>query len=102
MNPSAEASAARYPVRLVALRTGLSPHLLRAWERRYRVVTPRRSEGGQRLYSDLDIERLAQLKRLVEGGHAISRIASLPLEALAELEEAAGAGAAQEIDSSGR
>jgi DNA-binding transcriptional MerR regulator/methylmalonyl-CoA mutase cobalamin-binding subunit len=92
MNPTTDAAAARYPVRLVALRTGLSPHLLRAWERRYGVVAPSRSEGGQRLYSDLDIERLTRLRRLVEGGHAISRIASLPLEALAGLEESDAAG----------
>jgi DNA-binding transcriptional MerR regulator/methylmalonyl-CoA mutase cobalamin-binding subunit len=97
MNPTADAAAARYPVRLVALRTGLSPHLLRAWERRYGVVTPGRSEGGQRLYSDLDIERLARLRRLVERGHAISRIASLPLEALAHLEEQTGPAAAQDM-----
>jgi DNA-binding transcriptional MerR regulator/methylmalonyl-CoA mutase cobalamin-binding subunit len=102
MNTTAEPSPARYPVRLVALRTGLSPHLLRAWERRYGVVTPGRSEGGQRLYSDLDIERLGRLKRLVERGHAISRIASLPLEALAEMEQAFGAGPAPDADSSGR
>jgi MerR family transcriptional regulator, light-induced transcriptional regulator len=101
MNPTADAAAARYPVRLVALRTGLSPHLLRAWERRYGVVTPGRSEGGQRLYSDLDIERLARLRRLVEGGHAISRIASLPLEALAQLEEQTGSAAAQDLGGSG-
>ena len=102
MNPTADAPPARYPVRMVALRTGLSAHLLRAWERRYGVVTPRRSEGGQRLYSDLDIDRLARLKRLVERGHAIGRIASLPLEALAQLEEAPDAGAVQETDSAGR
>jgi MerR family transcriptional regulator, light-induced transcriptional regulator len=102
MNPAADAPPARYPVRLVALRTGLSPHLLRAWERRYGVVTPRRSEGGQRLYSDLDIERLARLKRLVDRGHAISRIATLPLEALTRLdEEAAGAAAIPEVGSAG-
>ena len=89
-SPADTLAAGRYPVRLVALRTGLTPHLLRAWERRYAVVTPRRSEGGQRLYSDLDIERLARLKRLVEGGHAIGRIASLPLDALAQLELEAG------------
>lgn len=77
----------RYPVRLVALRTGLSPHALRAWERRYRVVTPTRSEGGQRLYTDLDIERLLRLRRLTERGHAIGRIASLPLDELARLED---------------
>ena len=64
MSPPDDAATARYPVRLVALRTGLTPHLLRAWERRYGVVTPGRSEGGQRLYSDLDIERLTSLRRL--------------------------------------
>ena len=98
MNPTAEATPARYPVRLVALRTGLSPHVLRAWERRYGVVTPRRSDGGQRLYSEPDIERLARLKRLVDRGHAISRIASLPLEALAQLEQAARGEAVQDAD----
>src|SRR5690242_280067 len=102
MNSPAPAFAnSSYPVRMVALRTGLSPHLLRAWERRYGVVTPQRSEGGQRLYSDADIERLARLKRLVERGHAIGRIASLPLDALAQLEESAGA-AAQKTDGAGR
>ena len=77
----------RYPVRLVALRTGLSPHVLRAWERRYRVVSPTRTDGGQRLYSDLDVERLLRLRRLTEQGHAIGRIASLPLPELVRLEE---------------
>ena len=100
MNPTADAGAARYPVRLVALRTGLSPHLLRAWERRYGVVAPSRSEGGQRLYSDLDIERLTRLRGLVERGHAISRIASLPLERLTQLEEETGSAAAQGLGGS--
>ena len=84
-------AAPRYPVRLVALRTGLSPHVLRAWERRYRVVSPTRTEGGQRLYSDLDVERLLRLRRLTDQGHAIGRIASLPLPELVRLEEEAPA-----------
>lgn len=78
----ADSAVPRYPVRVVATRTGLSPHVLRAWERRYQVVVPTRSEGGQRLYSDLDIERLRRLRRLVESGHAISRLAGLSLEQL--------------------
>jgi DNA-binding transcriptional MerR regulator/methylmalonyl-CoA mutase cobalamin-binding subunit len=93
MTETASDTTARYPVRLVATRTGLSPHLLRAWERRYGVVTPSRSEGGQRLYSELDIERLGRLRRLVERGHAIGRIASLPLEELARLETESATGA---------
>jgi methanogenic corrinoid protein MtbC1 len=61
--------------------------VLRAWERRYGVVTPTRTEGGQRLYSDLDIGRLLRLRRLTDRGHAIRRLASLPLEELARLDE---------------
>jgi DNA-binding transcriptional MerR regulator/methylmalonyl-CoA mutase cobalamin-binding subunit len=80
----------RYPVRLVAVRTGLTPHVLRAWEGRYRAVSPVRTEGGQRLYSDLDIERLRLLRRLTDRGHAIRRIASLPIVELARLDEETG------------
>jgi methanogenic corrinoid protein MtbC1 len=54
------------------------------------VVSPARTEGGQRLYSALDIERLRLLRRLTERGHAISRIASLPIAALASLDEESG------------
>ncbi len=79
-------------MRLVASRTGLSPHVLRAWERRYNVVSPTRSDGGQRLYSDLDVERLLRLRRLTDRGHAIRRIAALPLEELARLEQEVEAG----------
>ena len=87
-NPS-DLETPRYPVRLVAVRTGLSPHVLRAWERRYSAVTPTRTEGGQRLYSDLDVQRLLHLQRLTDRGHAIGRIAALPLDELARLDKAA-------------
>jgi DNA-binding transcriptional MerR regulator/methylmalonyl-CoA mutase cobalamin-binding subunit len=66
-------------MRLVTVRTGLTPDLLRAWEKRYGAVTPVRSPGGQRLYSDADVERLALLARAVEGGRAIGQIANLSL-----------------------
>lgn len=73
----------RHPVRVVAQRTGLSSHVLRAWERRYGVVTPTRTEGGQRLYSDADIERLILLRTLTSQGGAISQLARLPYTDLA-------------------
>ena len=66
-------------MRLVAVRTGLTPDLLRAWEKRYGAVAPVRSPGGQRLYSDADVERLLLLARAVQGGRAIGQIAKLPL-----------------------
>lgn len=80
-NPSVSQTP-RHPVRVTALRTGLTPHLLRAWERRYQVVAPSRSEGGQRLYSDHDVRRLRLLRKLTDRGHSISRLASASLEEL--------------------
>ncbi|MGZ8399298.1 MAG: MerR family transcriptional regulator [Gemmatimonadales bacterium] len=87
MNQDSSFDTPRHPVRLVAIRTGLSPHVLRAWERRYGVVAPDRSEGGQRLYSDHDVERLRQLRQLTRRGHSISRIATLSLAELERLEQ---------------
>ena len=39
-------------------RSGVSPGLLRAWERRYGLLRPTRSAGGLRLYSAADVERV--------------------------------------------
>lgn len=67
----------RHPIRVVASRTGLSPDTLRVWERRYGVVEPGRSDGGQRLYSDADVERLTLLVRATGAGRNISQVADL-------------------------
>ncbi|MDE3003940.1 MAG: MerR family transcriptional regulator [Gemmatimonadota bacterium] len=80
-----ESTESRHPIRVVAQRTGLSTPVLRAWERRYGVVTPRRSEGGQRLYSDDDIRRLQLLATAVDGGRSIGLIAELDLPQLEAL-----------------
>jgi DNA-binding transcriptional MerR regulator/methylmalonyl-CoA mutase cobalamin-binding subunit len=77
-------------MRVVIRRTGLTADLLRAWERRYGVVAPERSEGGQRLYSDEEIERLSLLRRATVAGRNISQIANLgrpELEALVAEDE---------------
>lgn len=82
MTPPDDIDPRLHPMRIVVQRTGLSPDLLRAWEKRYAVVTPTRSEGGQRLYSDADVARLALLTRAVNGGRAISQVAGLPMREL--------------------
>jgi len=74
------ASSPRHPIRVVALRTGLTPATIRAWERRYHAVEPARSDGGQRLYSDRDIERLNMLRELTDMGRSIGSVAALPPE----------------------
>jgi len=80
-------SEGRHPIRVVTRRTGLSASALRAWERRYGAVEPGRTDGGQRLYSDEDIERLTLLRRAVAGGRNIGHVARLTLEELERLIE---------------
>jgi methanogenic corrinoid protein MtbC1 len=74
-----------HKIKLVARKTGLSPHLIRIWERRYGAVKPKRTPAGHRLYSDEDIERLILLRRATLAGESIGRIANLPLKTLVEL-----------------
>lgn len=73
-----------YPIRAVSQVTGLSIDTLRAWERRYKAVSPQR-QGRGRVYSEDDIERLALLKDAVDRGHSIGRIADLPDEQIQTL-----------------
>lgn len=87
MSTQAKTEKQRHPMRIVVLRTGLTPDLLRAWEKRYGVVSPVRSDGGQRLYSDEDVERLSLLTRAVSGGRAIGEVAKLPPRELKRLVE---------------
>ncbi|MGK7312374.1 MAG: MerR family transcriptional regulator [Candidatus Longimicrobiales bacterium M2_2A_002] len=75
----------RHPMGVVVERTGLTSHAIRAWERRYGVVEPARTEGGQRLYTDAQVLRLRLLKRATEGGRSISNVAELTTEELASL-----------------
>ena len=63
-----------YRIHVAAELSGVRVELIRAWERRYGVVTPTRDERG-RLYSDADVRRLQLLAAAVERGHAIGRIA---------------------------
>lgn len=67
----------RHPIQVAALRTGLSKDVLRAWERRYQVVEPGRTDTGRRLYSDEDIERLRLLRRARGSGRVLKRLARL-------------------------
>jgi MerR family transcriptional regulator, light-induced transcriptional regulator len=67
-----------YTIKRVAELTGLPPATLRAWERRYGVVTPERTESGYRLYDDAAVGALRVMAELLERGFA-------PREAAAEV-----------------
>jgi DNA-binding transcriptional MerR regulator/methylmalonyl-CoA mutase cobalamin-binding subunit len=76
--------AVRYPIRSVSRLTGISLDTLRAWERRYKAVTPERSDRG-RLYSDSEIQRLILLRDAVSRGYAIGQVAPLSDDELRDL-----------------
>jgi DNA-binding transcriptional MerR regulator len=66
-------------------RVGVSPDLLRAWERRYGLLQPARSGGGLRLYGPDDVDRVERMQR-----HLAQGIAAAEAAALALLEEDSG------------
>lgn len=72
-------------IAVVERKTGVSQYLLRAWERRYSAVLPVRDAAGQRLYSDVDLERIRLLKAVCAGGRRIGQVAPLSLAELKAL-----------------
>src|SRR4051794_14104609 len=65
-------------------RTGVSPELLRAWERRYGLLQPSRSTGGLRLYRRDDLERVLRMQRHLAEGIAAAEAAALASESFTE------------------
>lgn len=57
-----------YTIKHAAQLVGIAPPTLRAWERRYGVVTPQRTEGGYRVYDERDVEVLRSMKELMDQG----------------------------------
>jgi MerR family transcriptional regulator, light-induced transcriptional regulator len=75
----------KHSMKVVARRTGLTPHAIRVWEKRYGAVTPMRTATKRRLYSDAEIERLRLLRQATLAGHSIGQIAHLPTDRLLTL-----------------
>jgi MerR family transcriptional regulator, light-induced transcriptional regulator len=77
--------SAQYLISTVSKRSGVKSDLVRAWERRYQAVTPTRTAGGHRVYTDQDIARLKLLNQATSNGHSISQIAQFSLSDLKTL-----------------
>lgn len=66
-----------FNLKAVVRETGLKPDTLRAWERRYGVPAPQRTDSGHRLYSQHDIDILKWLLARQNEGMSISRAIEL-------------------------
>lgn len=65
------------PMRDVVSLTGINPVTLRAWERRHGLIRPQRTEGGHRLYTAQDVQRIKDIMRWTGSGLPISKVGEL-------------------------
>ena len=74
-------------------RIGVSQETLRAWERRYGVLRPRRTGGGYRVYDRHDEARARRMRELIDGGWAAAEAANAVETQPSAIAEARAAGA---------
>ena len=62
--------------------SGIKPHTIRIWEQRYSAFKPNRSDGTTRYYDDTQLRRLLNIVSLLDNGHKVSSLCSMPDEDL--------------------
>src|SRR6266571_5401320 len=66
-----------FNTKAVVQQTGITAPTLRAWERRYMILSPERAQNDYRLYSERDIALIGWLKERVDAGMSISQAIAL-------------------------
>lgn len=74
-------------IQAVAKILGLTPFILRAWEKRYKLLKPKRSDNGRRAYSLSDVEKLRLVVTLKQAGHSLTHLSELSTHELYQLVE---------------
>jgi DNA-binding transcriptional MerR regulator len=65
------------PIREIARRTGVNAVTLRAWERRYGLIVPKRTPKGHRLYGEAHIDRIKNILAWINRGVAVGQVKAL-------------------------
>ncbi|SFU04449.1 DNA-binding transcriptional regulator, MerR family [Kosakonia arachidis] len=68
---------AHYTIGEVALLCDINPVTLRAWQRRYGLLKPQRTDGGHRLFTESDIDRIREIKSWISNGVQVSKVQNL-------------------------
>lgn len=66
-----------FPIRTLSIKTGVNSVTLRAWERRYGLLKPKRTAKGHRLYSETDVARVEAIVRWIQQGVAVGKVRAL-------------------------
>ena len=72
----------KYSIKFLEGVTGIHAHTIRAWEQRYNLFCPERTETNIREYSEEDLKRLMNIAILINNGCKISKIALMGPEEL--------------------
>ncbi len=84
-------AAALLNISALSRRTGVTADTLRKWEQRYSVLNPTRTTGGQRRYTEIDVQRVEWLRDRIRDGWRVG-------EAARVLDEASSAALAEPVD----
>ncbi|MGW7684361.1 MerR family transcriptional regulator [Kribbella sp. NPDC054772] len=96
-------TSVRGDLRIGALskRAGVSEHVLRAWETRYGLLSPTRSSGGFRLYSEIDVHRVQRMRAYLADGLSAAEAARAVLAEPAMTQPAPAVGALRAAEPGG-
>jgi len=74
MNKNEKIDSDLFPIRTVSTITGVNSVTLRAWERRYNLIQPLRTEKGHRIYTQYNIDLINHIVELLSKGIAIGQV----------------------------
>jgi DNA-binding transcriptional MerR regulator len=86
-----------FPIREVSRLTGVNPVTLRAWERRYGLIQPTRTDSGHRLYSQADVDAVRSILGWLERGVAVSKVGSILARGQALAQDSSAASNADDL-----
>lgn len=75
---------AQYTIKELEHLSGIKAHTIRAWEQRYNILCPKRTDTNIRYYDDADLKSILNISLLNERGYKISKIAKMPPEQITE------------------
>lgn len=66
-----------YSIKYLETISGIKAHTIRIWEKRYKLLVPKRTETNIRYYDDQDLKKILNVSTLIDTGYKISEISRL-------------------------
>lgn len=74
----------KYSIKDLERISGIKAHTIRIWEKRYKIIEPKRTDTNIRYYDDDELKRLLNISLLNRYGYKISNIAKMDIKELKE------------------